>query len=369
MRISALQRPRLEPRVTLSSKTWRICRVSSRRSAARARRRSSRRLGRALVYSSQREISRPTSVWNHTGGCVSSSMFSAEASRYCGTTISGSPLQYAKDRCGRLFALPIPHSSGIIMATSIAILGASGMVGSSLAAQILRSQLLEPGDRLQLTGHGSQESEAKLLGTRIDLLDAFDEGRVEVEVVPRLMDLDADIVIVAAGVGMSAGCTNRRDMGFANREIFEEIAEQCALRVPDSLFIVVSNPVELAVKILCEKLDRKRVFGMGAQQDSLRFARAIAKDLGISRRDVHASVVGEHGQAMVPLWSSVELMLRDPSLHNSLDRLKMLSEAVPIEQRVAELRNQVSELLRVEDIDEAYEVTRRALPDARIFVE
>ena len=243
------------------------------------------------------------------------------------------------------------------------------MVGSSLAAQILRSQLLEPGDRLQLAGHGSQESEAKLLGTRIDLLDAFDEGRVEVEVVPRLTDLDADIVIVAAGVSMSAKCTNRRDMGVANREVFQEIAEQCALRVPDSLYIVVSNPVELAVEILCGKLDRKRVFGMGAQQDSLRFARAIAKDLGISRRDVRASVLGEHGQAMVPLWSTVELMAHTPGLLRSLDLLAARSLEIPLRERVRNVQDEVMQLLRDERVAEAYDATRRALPDARIFVE
>jgi malate dehydrogenase len=255
------------------------------------------------------------------------------------------------------------------MSTSIAILGASGMVGSSLAAQILRSQLLEPGDRLQLIGHGSHKSEPKLLGTRIDLLDAFDEGGVEVEVVPRLIDLDADIVIVAAGVGMPAGFVNRRDMGFANREMFEEIAEQCALLVPDSLFIVVSNPVELAVHILCEKLDRKRVFGMGAQQDSLRFARAIAKDLGISRRDVRASVLGEHGQAMVPLWSSVELAAPTPALLSSLDLLAARSLESPLRKRVCAVQDEVMVFLRDGQVAEAYEATRRALPDARIFVE
>jgi malate dehydrogenase len=255
------------------------------------------------------------------------------------------------------------------MSTSIAILGASGMVGSSLAAQILRSQLLEPGDRLQLTGHGSLKSEAKLLGTRIDLLDAFDEGRVEVEAVPRLMDLDADIVIVAAGVSMPAGSTNRRDMGYANRKVFEEIAEQCALRVPDSLFIVVSNPVELTVHILCEKLDRKRVFGMGAQQDSLRFARAIAKDLGISRRDVRASVLGEHGQAMVPLWSTVELTAHTSALLRTLDLLAARSLETPLQERVRIVQAEVRQFLRDGCVAEAYEVTRRALPDARIFVE
>jgi malate dehydrogenase len=257
----------------------------------------------------------------------------------------------------------------IIMATSIAILGASGIIGSSLAAQILRSQLLEPGDRLQLTGHGSPESEAKLLGTRIDLLDAFDERRVEVEVVPRLIDLDADIVIVAASASMPAGSANRRDMGFANREMFEEIAEQCALHVPDSLFIVVSNPVELAVHILCEKLNRKRVFGMGAQQDSLRFARAIANDLGISRRDVRASVLGEHGQAMVPLWSSVELMAHTPALLGSLDLLVARSLETPLQDRVRAVQDEVRHFLRNGYVVEAYEAARCALPDARIFVE
>src|SRR5205823_14643948 len=77
-------------------------------------------------------------------------------------------------------------------------------------------------------------------------------------------------------------------------------------------FIVVRNPVELGVEILSCAADRKRVIGMGAQQDSLRFARAIAADLGITRHDVRATVMGEHGQAMVPLWRSVELMVDDP---------------------------------------------------------
>jgi malate dehydrogenase len=297
-------------------------------------------------------------------------MFSAEKSSYCGIKASGGPPLCMKGRdYGWLFALPIPYRSGIFMSTSIAILGASGMVGSSLAAQLLRSQLLEPGDRLQLAGHGSQETEAKLLSTRIDLLDAFDEGRVEVDVVPGVTDLDADIVIIAAGVGMSAGCTNRRDMGFANRKVFEEIAEQCALRVPDSLFIVVSNPVELAVHILCEKLDRRRVFGMGAQQDSQRFARAIATDLGTSRKDLRASVLGEHGQAMVPLWGTVELMAHTPELRRSLDLLIDRSLEIPLQERVRTVQEEVMQLLRDERVAEAYDATRRALPDARIFVE
>jgi malate dehydrogenase len=208
-----------------------------------------------------------------------------------------------------------------------------------------------------------------LLAERVDLLDAFDEGRVEIEMVPNIADVDADIVVMTAGVGLSAQCTNRRDMGFANRDLFEIVAEQCARGVPDALFIVVSNPVELAVRVFASRLDRRRVVGMGAQQDSLRFARAIAKDLGISRHVVRATVLGEHGQSMVPLWSSVELLVSSPEIRSSLDHLKTSSAAVPLGERVAALRTEIVQHLQAERIPEAYEATRRALPDARVFVE
>jgi malate dehydrogenase len=255
------------------------------------------------------------------------------------------------------------------VAISIAILGASGSVGTALAAQLLRSNLLEPQDRLQLVGHGNPKSEGRLLATRIDLLDAFDDSRVEVEVVPQISDLDADIVVIASGVTISGKTINRREIGAMNLEVFQQIAETCVACAPDSLFIVVSNPVELAVQVLCEKLDRKRVVGMGAQQDSLRFARAIAKDLGVSRHQVRASVLGEHGLGMVPVWSTVELTTRQKEANSALAALRKQSEAIDLRERVAALQNSVVALLEQEKIAEAYEVTRCALPDARIFIE
>ena len=72
---------------------------------------------------------------------------------------------------------------------------------------------------------------------------------------------------------------------------------------------------------------------------------------------------------MVPLWSSVKLMPQDPTLEDALAQLKERSGAGPFKERVASLQREVSELLRSEKIAEAYEITRRALPDARIMVE
>jgi len=204
---------------------------------------------------------------------------------------------------------------------------------------------------------------------RVDLMDAFDDDRVRIEVVPNVSDLEADIVVVAAGTTVTSAAQTRRDLGAANRVIFEQVADQCVSRLSNALFIVVSNPVELAVKISSFAGDRKRVIGMGAEQDSLRFARAVAADLGVSRHEVRATVLGEHGGAMIPLWRSVELLTDDRRAANRLACLRSRSAEAPLEVRVASLRSEVSGHLSKNRISEAYTLTQRALPDARIFVE
>jgi malate dehydrogenase len=257
-----------------------------------------------------------------------------------------------------------------IMATSISIIGASGAVGTTLAGHILRSGLLKSGDRLQLAARGVESNSAKLLlSTRVDLMDAFDDEGVDIEVVANIEDVEADIVVMCAGISSKGGLIDRRDWGRANLALYEQVAELCAQKVPDSFFVIVSNPVELAVKIFAEKLGRERVIGMGAEQDSLRFSRAIAKDLGVGRDTVLASVLGEHGQSMVPLWSTVELTRPSSHLAHEIERMRELSATSPLEQRVANLRSQVMDFMHLEQINEAYEATRRALPDARIFVQ
>jgi malate dehydrogenase len=72
---------------------------------------------------------------------------------------------------------------------------------------------------------------------------------------------------------------------------------------------------------------------------------------------------------MVPLWRSVELLVRDPTHADALKHLIERASEQRLEERVTALRNEVAQLVLEERIAEAYEVTRSALPDARIFVE
>ena len=108
---------------------------------------------------------------------------------------------------------------------------------------------------------------------------------------------------------------------------------------------------------------------MGAQQDSLRFARAIASDLGISRHDVRASVFGEHGLSMVPLWESVEVLTSDPSHYRRLATLRAKALETRLSVRISMLCEEVNQLLTVGHFADAYRATFCALPDARIVVE
>lgn len=66
------------------------------------------------------------------------------------------------------------------MPVRVAILGASGAVGSALAAHLLRARRQRPGDALQLVGHGAGGHEGRLLAERIDLQDAFDDESVAI---------------------------------------------------------------------------------------------------------------------------------------------------------------------------------------------
>jgi malate dehydrogenase len=203
----------------------------------------------------------------------------------------------------------------------------------------------------------------------MDLMDAFDDHRVVIDVLPDISACNADLVVVAAALPMPPGCSDRRSLGRTNVPLFQHAADLCAQYLPDATYIIVSNPVELAVRIFSEAIGRKQVIGMGAEQDSLRFARSIARNLGVSRHEIGAGVWGEHGRNMVPMWSSVRLRSRDSSKTSALAELREKAATEPLPIRVQQLQSQVQAHLASGELHKAYQLTAESLPDARIFVE
>ncbi|HEB73366.1 MAG TPA: malate dehydrogenase [Nitrospirae bacterium] len=119
---------------------------------------------------------------------------------------------------------------------------------------------------------------------------------------------DSDIVIMTAGLARKPGMT-REDLRDKNASIVKSCCAEVAKYSPNCFMIVVTNPLDTMTWIAKEAsgLDKHRILGMAGVLDSTRFRFFIANELGVSNEDVHATVLGLHGEDMVPMprFSSV----------------------------------------------------------------
>jgi malate dehydrogenase len=95
----------------------------------------------------------------------------------------------------------------------------------------------------------------------------------------------------------------RIDLMNNNAKIIRPIAREVAKHAPNTKLMIVTNPVDIMTTIARKEsgLPPNHVFGMGNILDTLRFRTYIAQELNVSRQDVNALVIGEHGDTMVPL--------------------------------------------------------------------
>ncbi len=115
---------------------------------------------------------------------------------------------------------------------------------------------------------------------------------------------DSDIVVITAGFPRRPGMS-REDLMDKNISILSVIAQKIKEYAPSSIVIVVTNPVDLMTYAVYRILgfERNRVIGMAGVLDSARFKTFISKEVKISPMDIHAYVIGGHGDEMVPLIS------------------------------------------------------------------
>lgn len=178
----------------------------------------------------------------------------------------------------------------------IALIG-GGQIGGVLTQLIAMKQL---GDVILYDivedlpqGKGLDIAEA----SRVDLFDVHVKGTNDYK------DIEgADIVIITAGLPRKPGMS-RDDLLVTNAKIMQTVAENVKKYAPNSIVIVISNPLD-AMVTLCQKVTgfpTHKVIGQAGILDSSRFATFIAWELGVSVKDVNALVLGGHGDTMVPL--------------------------------------------------------------------
>jgi malate dehydrogenase len=112
----------------------------------------------------------------------------------------------------------------------------------------------------------------------------------------------SDIVVLVAGIGRKPGMT-RMDLLKTNSGIVGEVAQQIREYADECKLIVVTNPLDPMTFVALKQTGFRRnmVMGMGGMLDLSRFKNFISEALEISRGSIHAMVIGEHGENMLPL--------------------------------------------------------------------
>jgi malate dehydrogenase len=112
----------------------------------------------------------------------------------------------------------------------------------------------------------------------------------------------SDVVVVTAGIARKPGMS-RDDLLQTNYKIVKECTERVAGHSPNTILIIVSNPLDAMCQVALKVsgFPKHRVFGMAGILDSARMRAFVAMELGVSVENTHAFVLGGHGDTMVPL--------------------------------------------------------------------
>tara|TARA_B100000029_G_C17420267_1_gene904049 strand:+ start:191 stop:1117 length:927 start_codon:yes stop_codon:yes gene_type:complete len=113
---------------------------------------------------------------------------------------------------------------------------------------------------------------------------------------------DSDVVVITSGLPRKPGMS-RDDLIGTNARIVESVTQNIVKYSPDSIIIIVSNPLDVMTyqAHLTSNFDRNRVMGMAGILDTARYRAFIADELNISTKDIQAVLLGGHGDTMVPL--------------------------------------------------------------------
>jgi len=113
---------------------------------------------------------------------------------------------------------------------------------------------------------------------------------------------NSDIVVITAGIPRKPGMS-RDDLLRTNYDIVKGVTEQVVKHSPNTIIIVVSNPLDAMVQTAyrVSRFPKGRVIGMAGVLDSARFRTFIGMELKVSVENIHAFVLGGHGDTMVPL--------------------------------------------------------------------
>lgn len=183
----------------------------------------------------------------------------------------------------------------------VSIIGGGGRVGSNAAFALQCAGIVSE-------IHLLDANEKMAAGEALDLLHGSSiAGDQKIYAGNYDKCADADLILITAGLRRKPD-ESRLDLINRNVTLFRQILDSIkgAGMKREAIVFVVSNPVDILTRLAIEHLkwDPARVIGLGTQLDTARFRSLIALETGLPPTQIKAMILGEHGDSMVPIWST-----------------------------------------------------------------
>jgi malate dehydrogenase len=183
------------------------------------------------------------------------------------------------------------------MNRKVTVVGGAGNVGATVARAIAVKELADV-VIVDIAGEKAQ-------GIALDIFEACPIDGSDTRLVGTTdyaATADSDVVVVTSGVPRKPGMS-RDDLLQVNYKIMQAVTEQVVKYSPNCIIVPVANPLDAMCQAVfrLSKFPRERVIGMAGVLDSARMRTFIAMELNVSVENIHAFVLGGHGDTMVPL--------------------------------------------------------------------
>ena len=183
------------------------------------------------------------------------------------------------------------------MNRKVTVVGGAGNVGATVARAIAVKELAD----VVIVDIAAEKAQ----GIALDIFQACPIDGSDTRLVGTsdyAATAGSDVVVITSGVPRKPGMS-RDDLLQVNYKIMQQVTDQIVKYSPNCIIIPVSNPLDAMAQAVYKlsKFPRERVIGMAGVLDSARMRAFIAKELNVSVDNVHAFVLGGHGDTMVPL--------------------------------------------------------------------
>ena len=187
----------------------------------------------------------------------------------------------------------------------VTVVGAGGNVGSTVSMSLAQRDFAKEVVMVDIVKEQNGEKIYPSKGRALDQWESSPIHQFDTKLTGTVDYEDtagSDVCVITAGVPRKPGMS-RDDLLEINANIVQDVVNNLVEQSPDTILIIVSNPLDVMAPVALETsgFDSSRVMGMAGILDTARYRSFLAEEIGVSPKDIQALLLGGHGDTMVPL--------------------------------------------------------------------